>query len=84
MVFGAGRSLMTLKGDCLCWFPKNWGFFYRRCLVAMLTLPVLGQADNAGGNNGNGNGNGNNGGGGGGGGGGGFGGRRDPRSLCRA
>lgn len=49
----------------------------------MLTLPVLGQADNAGGNNGNGNGNGNNGGGGGGGGGGGFGGRRDPAQFMQ-
>ena len=34
--------------------PKKLGFLLSALLVAMLTLPVLGQADNAGGNNGNG------------------------------
>ena len=55
--------------------PKRMGFFLSALLIAMLSLPVLGQANNPGGGGGNGNGNGNNGGGGGGGGGG-FGGGR--------
>jgi hypothetical protein len=65
--------------------PKKLGFVLSALLVAMLTLPVLGQANN-GGDNGNGNGNGNGAGNGNGNnnnnnGGGGFGGRRDPAQF---
>ncbi len=69
--------------------PKKLGFVLSALLIAMLTLPVLGQANPGGGgdngngnnNNGNNNGNGNGNNGGGGGGGGGFGGRRDPAQF---
>lgn len=59
--------------------PKKWGSVLSALLVAMLALPVLGQATPGAGDNGNGNGNGNNNNNGGGG----FGGRRDPGQMMQ-
>jgi hypothetical protein len=81
-----GRSIVNgIERRQIMLVPKKLGFVLSALLVAMLTLPVLGQANNGGGGdngNGGGNGNGNNGGGGGGGGGG-FGGRRDPAQFMQ-
>jgi hypothetical protein len=84
--FGAGivfhRRSIFIERRMFMLVPKKLGFVLSALLVAMLTLPVLGQAANGGGaaDNGNGN-NGNNGAGGNAGGGGGFGGRRDPAQF---